>query len=199
MVTIREQIMAHLTDHQQASVPEMSGLFQVTRENIRYHLGVLVREGLVERKKVPGIPARGHPTYLYTLTPLSRPENYLGLARALLAVTSPTPFISLDVDHLASEIIHSASQIKSGTRKLAELAKRLNQLGYQAHWEAYSQGPRVIFRNCPYSSLAVDFPILCQVDQRILEQFLGTAFIQTSKTGLAGGSGTQCVFKALSS
>jgi predicted ArsR family transcriptional regulator len=198
MATTREQILAHLNNHQQSSVPELSVLFQVTRENIRYHLAALMREGQVARKKSVGTSARGHPTYLYSLTPLARPENYLGLARALLKVTTSSAFQSLDADFLANEIFQSANTLKSSTRKLAELVKRLNQLGYQAHWEAYSQGPRVIFRNCPYASLASDYPILCQADLRILEQFLDASFRQTSKTSLAGGSARQCIFNALS-
>jgi predicted ArsR family transcriptional regulator len=199
MPGVRETILSYLNSHPQGSVTELSIAMQVTPADVRYHLKLLTKSGLLERKPLSGVPRKGRPRFLYSLSGRSLPDNYQGLARAMLSMTAFPGSPGLEIDRLARELVDSTDLANSGAIKLADLVKRLNKLGYQAHWEAYVQGPRVIFRNCPYASLAADFPVLCQVDRRILEISLDSFFSQTSKTALAGGAARRCVFKAQSS
>jgi predicted ArsR family transcriptional regulator len=195
METIRTQIMEYLKNRQQASTAELSHSLMVTRADIRYHLNLLEQNGVVEKHISAEVPSKGRPTYIYTLANRALPENYLGLARALLEINVQANSHMNSLDLLANVLIKPAAPSKRGNL-LGDLTHKLNQSGYQARWEASSHGPRIIFRNCPYISLVKDFPILCLMDKRMIEIVVNTPFSQTAKSARAGGIGNQCVFKA---
>jgi predicted ArsR family transcriptional regulator len=67
------------------------------------------------------------------------------------------------------------------TQRLAAAVRRLNDLEYQARWEAHALAPRVILGNCPYAAIIEGHPELCQMDAYLLENQLGQAVSQTAK------------------
>jgi predicted ArsR family transcriptional regulator len=67
------------------------------------------------------------------------------------------------------------------TRRLAATVDRLNELHYQARWEAGAAGPRLTLGYCPYAAVIKAHPELCQMDAFLLEERLGLSVKQTAK------------------
>jgi predicted ArsR family transcriptional regulator len=59
----------------------------------------------------------------------------------------------------------------------------LNQLHYQARWEAGAEGPRIILGQCPYAAVIGNHPELCRMDMSLLEGMLDTQVEQRVKLG----------------
>jgi predicted ArsR family transcriptional regulator len=57
----------------------------------------------------------------------------------------------------------------------------LNELQYQARWEASAWGPRLILGHCPYAAIVSDHPELCRMDAFLLETKIGKPVEQTGK------------------
>lgn len=64
---------------------------------------------------------------------------------------------------------------------LNQVIDRLNELHYQARWEAGVNGPLVILGHCPYASIIASYPELCRMDTLLLSQQIGLAVEQTAK------------------
>ena len=69
--------------------------------------------------------------------------------------------------------------------------EKLNEKHYQARWEAAADGPRVLFGRCPYAAVIDGHPELCQMDVKVLENFLGRDVQQSAKIEKGQGG---CVF-----
>ena len=77
-------------------------------------------------------------------------------------------------------------------KRLNLVVEKFNQMSYHAHWEAGSDGPRILFGHCPYAALIEKHPQLCKMDRAMISEWLGQPAIQISKTGKDGSS--VCVF-----
>ena len=75
----------------------------------------------------------------------------------------------------------AASQAVPLTRRLAQAVDRLNELHYQARWEAGASGPRIILGHCPYGGIVESHPELCRVDAFFLEECVGMSAQLTAK------------------
>ncbi len=82
----------------------------------------------------------------------------------------------------------------AGPRRLAWLIEKLNQLHYEAGWEAGEKGPRVLFGHCPYAAIIEKHPELCRMDAQALTHALGLHATQTAKLETRLGGQTHCVF-----
>ncbi len=82
------------------------------------------------------------------------------------------------------------SQLPAAAR-LRVLVEKLNGMHYQSRWEAGADGPRVLFGRCPYAAVIEGHPELCQMDVRVLENFLGREVRQLAKVEKTQG---MCVF-----
>jgi predicted ArsR family transcriptional regulator len=67
-------------------------------------------------------------------------------------------------------------------KRLELLVGKLNEMHYQAHWEAGAEGPRVIFGRCPYSQVIEKHPELCKMDTAMLEESLTRSVSQFTKS-----------------
>ena len=54
-------------------------------------------------------------------------------------------------------------------RRLALLIEKLNEMHYQAKWEAGAGGPRVILGRCPYARVIESHPEICTMDAALLK------------------------------
>ena len=81
------------------------------------------------------------------------------------------------------------------TRRLNQTVDRLNELHYQARWEAGVDGPHVILGQCPYSAVITDYPELCRMDAFLLEQRTGLVAEQTAKLQPSAKGYPFCMFK----
>jgi predicted ArsR family transcriptional regulator len=77
-------------------------------------------------------------------------------------------------------------------KRLSMLVEKLNEMHYQARWEAGAEGPRVIFGRCPYAKVIDGHTELCKMDTALLGISLGRPMIQLQKNDV-GARGT-CPF-----
>jgi predicted ArsR family transcriptional regulator len=84
---------------------------------------------------------------------------------------------------------------KSPVRKrLIQAVERLNELNYQARWEASAVGPRLILGHCPYSAIVTEHPELCRMDSFLLEKQLGSSVEQVAKLQMSEKGLPFCAF-----
>ena len=177
--TTRQQILDLLATRGIATATEISQSIHITHANARHHLNNLKMEGLV---KVTGYRSektqRGRPSRQYQLSSYLLEHNLVSLTNALLKMvkTSIPKTVWTDfIDSLAKEMVEpdiDSSPIRSLSQKLNEVVKFLNPNHYHARWEAHTEAPRLILEHCPYKQLIFDHPELCEMDAKLIENFL---------------------------
>ena len=161
----------------------------MTEANVRHHLAVLGREGLIDvhgRLKRQG---RGRPEKLFGLNERMRGDNLDLLSNSLMEI-----LLTSRSDHEVERFLRSLGQrirSKMGSidpsrppsSRLHHLIDKLSTNHYQARWEAGAEGPQVLFGRCPYASIIRRHPELCKMDQYLLEDLVGGSARQTAKIG----------------
>ncbi|MBE3039038.1 MAG: helix-turn-helix domain-containing protein [Chloroflexi bacterium] len=194
--TTRLRILAHFRKHQTASVRELSRFLGMTGANIRHHLAVLESNDLIEivgqRKE-----GRGRPLHVYGLS-----RRVLGDGLDKLAGTLLDIWLGGAADERQEAGLRSVAEQLAGVtdvkvpvmKRLARAVERLNELHYQARWEASAAGPRLILGHCPYVAIVADHPELCRMDAFLLETRLGSSVEQTAKLQLSDKGLPFCAF-----
>jgi predicted ArsR family transcriptional regulator len=96
-------------------------------------------------------------------------DNLSALAEAILTEAGST----LDMDAVARLVLNDGQFAGlSMNRRLALLIEKLNEMHYQARWEAGAGGPRVIFGRCPYARVIDGHPEICKMDTALLKNAL---------------------------
>jgi hypothetical protein len=80
------------------------------------------------------------------------------------------------------------------TQRLAASVQRLNQMNYQARWEAHARGPRLILEHCPYAAILKSHPEMCQIDRHLLQELSGATVVQTECLALDERGAPFCRF-----
>jgi predicted ArsR family transcriptional regulator len=174
MQTTRERVIAYLKKYKTASAGELGQALNFTAANIRHHLKILLEEGKVKRVEGSRPRTVGRPSDSYTLTSQTLGENTSGLLIAILESWQQAPAE-------APRAIRSAAQVLAGEGPEARMTpigtlnqavQHLNELHYQASWEAYPTGPRILIRHCPYLGLGEEYPELCTLDEHLLSELI---------------------------
>jgi predicted ArsR family transcriptional regulator len=197
--TIHAQILEYLDRNPAVSAEEISRALNVTKENIQYHLKILLQDETIERTAISAnkTTPRGRPTYLYRLSAQSRQGDIPALADKLLELVLITPSpLSSQPDWLTrlASAMFPFQPSTNPTQHLRQTIQRLNQHHYRATWEARAAGPYVYFRSCPYAGLIKRHPELCQLDCAILASILDKTATQISKMDLDSRKPPACVF-----
>lgn len=198
MQTTRQRIIQYLKLHRQATSPELSRVLDLTQANIRHHLGVLEEEGYVEVIGQTTNSTRGRPTYIYMLTKSAQSDGLDTLSSALLAEgldaisqTKKRKFLENTAKRIAGT---SPKTQKSITIQLSQAVQRLNELNYNAHWEAHAEGPHIFLGICPYAKIIQRYPELCQMDAALIEHLTGQEFTQVEKISRRQDGPPHCRF-----
>jgi predicted ArsR family transcriptional regulator len=194
MQNTRQQILDFIRDNQMASAIEISRAFPMTSANARHHLSILEGQNLVEEVGQRLARGRGRPTKLFALTHRAMDHNIDLLVDALLKLilTNKNPeeqFAQL-IPQLFGEEMDSKNQIQ----RLNQIIQRLNEMHYQARWEASPSGPRIIFGHCPYAPILSENPELCQMDQVMLAKQLKNPIEQIAKLERSPKGKIHCIF-----
>ena len=173
-LTTRQKILDYLKRNQTVSSREIARVLQMTPANARHHLGILAADGRVEvvsQRQAPlrGQGGRGRPEKVYRLAGTLVGDNLSVLVDALLAEADEDIEIEAVGRRIAGE---SAIAGQPLMRRLTSTIERLNEMHYQARWEAGAEGPRVILGHCPYAGLVGKHPQLCQMDAALLSELL---------------------------
>ena len=197
MKSTRLRLLDYLGSKQIATSTELSRLLQVTSADIRHHLNLLRKEGLIHiiGEKQPQGP--GRPAKLYSLSPKPKQENLVLLIEALLHVMTReiSPRNQSNIIRRIAEYISGSTKSNGNlTQRLYHAVNRLNELNYQARWEAHQQAPRIILGNCPYAAIVSNHPEICQIDKYLLESMLVMPVEQESKLIRDDREFTYCLF-----
>jgi predicted ArsR family transcriptional regulator len=183
--TTRSRILDYFRKQQVASARELSLALGMTAANIRHHLSVLESNGLIEvvRQQREG---RGRPVDIYGLSRRELGDGLGELAGAMFDV-----WVRNATEEARTNGLRSMARQLAGDnlpdrsaniqRRLALAVDRLNQLHYQARWEASVAGPRVVLGYCPFSAIIASYPELCTMDAFLLGAQLGQPVTQTAK------------------
>jgi len=192
MITARQKVLAHLKKTRAASAREIARALKMSAPNVRHHLSVLCSDGRVEFAAVNNREGRGRPEKMYSLSQAALGDNLSVLAEALL---NGKINMQMAGERIAQSqgLVGFASQPM--TKRLALLIEKLNEMHYQAHWEAGADGPRVIFGRCPFAKIIENHPELCKMDTAMLEMSLARPVAQFSKNELSARGLCPFVFR----
>jgi predicted ArsR family transcriptional regulator len=199
----RLRILDYLRKQQTASVHELSSALAMTGANVRHHLAVLESNDLIEyigqRRE-----ARGRPVNIYGLSRRVLGDGLDGLAGALLKIWFKDSLPTAKEDGLRSVAMQLGGEnlpISESPlpRRLNQLVDRLNELYYQARWEAGAEGARLILGHCPYAAIISSHPELCQMDAFLLEKQAGLPVEQTAKLQPSAKGVPFCTFRLVPS
>lgn len=188
-VTTRQSILDYIKRNQTVTARELARALQMTPANARHHLGILSADGRIEvvQQRITG---RGRPEKVYRLSSSQVGDNLSVLADALMQFTEAGQAIDIDMlgQYLAGDKDLSDQPM---IQRLTSTVGRLNDMHYQAHWEAGAAGPRIILGLCPYMAIIQKHPILCQMDATLLSKLSNEDMLQTQKQSRGSG---RCVF-----
>jgi predicted ArsR family transcriptional regulator len=200
--TTRLRILDYLRKQQTASVRELSRALTMTGANIRHHLAELEVNGLIEFISLRR-EERGRPANIYGLSRQMLGDGLDELTGALLNVwLKNAPEAALEAGLRSVALQLGGKNLPGGgillMHRLARLVDRLNELHYQARWEAGVTGPNIILGNCPYAVIIRSNPELCRMDAYLLEQWVGSPVEQTARLRTGAKGYPICVFRVTS-
>jgi predicted ArsR family transcriptional regulator len=195
----RQQIIQYLRSHRSATSIELGRALSVTPANIRHHLKLLEKEGLVDVIGHESARGRGRPTKIFGLTDHALMHNLDGLSAALLnTLFSCGMSKKIVLSHVARNLFGTYQSASNRHTLLKKLVEKLNQLNYKAAWEASPSGPRIKFRNCPYAMIIAEHPEICDIDAAMLTYALDQPVIQRAKLEKDPDGSPHCAFVPLS-
>ena len=196
--TSRQRILELIRKYRNITTSELNLFLDMTPANIRHHLGVLVADGLIE-KSVIRKKDRGRPENVYSPgRSLSSDglENVLEPLLDLLRNDSGRQGISEYLDRIAGKwaATRRDPNLKISPGLITNCIQHLNEMKYQAQWEAGKEGPLIRFDNCPYLSIIKKFPELCEMDRVFLEKMVDIKFVQIMQLEKDDKGMTHCAF-----
>jgi predicted ArsR family transcriptional regulator len=190
--------MDYLAIHGSATPGEIGRSLKMPSVNVRHHLSVLQEQGAVQVSGEIRLEGRGRPARLYVLSSQAEEHNLDRLSGLLLdeivAVPSAEPHSRLE--RIARKLAGDApaDSRASLTSRLYQAVSRLNELHYQARWEAHAAAPHLILGRCPFGAIIAAHPELCQMDAAMIEALLKVPVAQTAKLEPDGRGRHYCVF-----
>jgi predicted ArsR family transcriptional regulator len=194
----RLRILDQFRKHQTATVKDLSQALGMTGANIRHHLAILESNDVIEliRQKRE---RRGRPVNVYGLSRRILGDGLDELAGAVFnawLADATDPVREAGLKAIARQLTGNNQPDPESMmpKRLALAIERLNELHYQARWEASASGARLLLGHCPYVEIIGRYPDLCRMDKYLLELYLGVPTNQTAKLepGLSGLP--QCIF-----
>lgn len=189
MTTARQKVLSYFDKSRTASVREISRALKMSPATVRHHLRVLTSDGRLELVSARGLDKRGRPEKVYSLPRAMLGNNLPALSDALLTEAGT----AVRMEALAKRLTGEASLPAQPLAKRLNLTvEKINQMNYHAHWEAGSDGPRIVFGHCPYAAIIEKHPELCRMDETMLNEWIGLPVTQIFKAGKDGSS--VCMF-----
>lgn len=195
----RLRIVDHLRKYQTASALELSKALDTSQANIRHHLAILESNDLIEMIAQRREGGRGRPMLVYGLS-----RHVLGDGLDELSAALMSEWLSglseggreAGLRSLAGRLVGTVPQVAVPLTKRLNLAvERLNQLHYQARWEASVAGPRFVLGHCPFAAVIERCPELCIMDGYLLELLLNGQVKQVAKLEMSIRGEKNCLFQ----
>ncbi len=200
MITSRQRVLGYLKNQRSASAAQIGRGLNMSAANVRHHLSVMLEDGRIALIGEKGRGGRGRPVKLYGLSEKSLGDNFALLSDAILGELlnglSPVKRDGM-LDTIAKTL---AVQFEANNlnipmpKRLQSIVDKLNELHYQARWEAGPQGPRILFAHCPYTAIIEKHPELCGVDENLVGNLMNAKACQLAKIGQQPIGSPYCVF-----
>ena len=205
MKTSRQRVLEYVQAHYPVTAADLSQALRMTEANARHHLSILQERGLLRNAGQRAAPAKGRPSRLYMPSEQILGHNLDQLAAALLelvATCAGPGGVEAALHSLAGRIAQMGAPDQTGrsenlTQRLYHTIRRLNELHYQARWEAWRGAPRLILDHCPYAAIIGQHPELCRLDAHLLERLSGAQVEQTSKLAADTQGALHCTFRVV--
>lgn len=189
MPTARQKVLAYLKKVRSATAAQIGRALQMRAAAVRHHLSILRADGRVQMVGEGRAGGRGRPAQVYGLAPSVRGDN---LANALGVLLDEAPRGEGFLQQVGARLAGNPSPAAPLARRLAAAVAGLNQMHYEARWEAGSEGPRILLANCPYAAIIEEHPELCRMDAGLISAQMGLPAWQTAK--MERGGPFVCVF-----
>ena len=195
MQITRGKILDYLLHNPGTSAGELGRVLEMTPANIRYHLDILLENGEVQISGQRPAGGSGRPIYLYNLSSQTLGDNLLALLEAIFETLQEHTDSEMILELIASNLAKNHMPEKTNPITRYNLAvEYLNRLNYHASWNARPEGPRVELRHCPYHDLALNHPLICQVDQIILSSLFQIPLKLAQKRTFGNNPFSPCIF-----
>jgi predicted ArsR family transcriptional regulator len=189
--------MDYLGSKQIGTAPGIARALNITAANVRHHLSILLEEGAIEIVGERRAGGRGRPSFLYALSGHTHQHNLDRLSSALLEELlsqNSNEEISLVLKRITKRLLKDYKISSALTQRLYQAVQRLNDMHYDARWEARAEAPFVILGFCPYASILHDHPELCELDGLLIEALLTRPVRQVDKLARDERGMTCCRF-----
>ncbi len=198
MTNSRQKILNYIIEEQSATAEELSRVFKVTPANIRHHLSILVEQGSLTIIGEKANKGKGRPKQIYSAAQQGNRNNLDQLSDSLLCALcgdSPTEESQPLLKELAHRLVkHNNLDKHNPTRRMYSSIRVLNRMNYQAHWEAHSDNPRIMFSHCPYKAIVDHHPEMCRLDAYLLQELLDSPVLQAERLVPNEKGLQECVF-----
>lgn len=180
--TVAWQIVEYLQRHGSATIKELEQLLGVTTTAVRQHLHTLQGEGYIQRRAVhDGV---GRPHHAYTTTDKTRDlfacncdDLALTLLQEVFALEGKekTAMLLERVGHRLANRYSSSVRSTMLQERVEELAGALYHQGVLTD-VATTDDNTIILKtyNCPYHDLAQEHREICEMDEGMMRQLLGS-------------------------
>jgi predicted ArsR family transcriptional regulator len=206
MKTSRQKVLDYFHSHPVASPTDISISLKMTQANARHHINILLSQRLLEKAGERQPEGKGRPNQLFRLSTMALGDNVELLLHATLSILNEQQTeeeFRQTIRQLASYMLSSVKEksIANPTRpvplsqKLIGAIELLNQLNYQARWEAHRDGPRILLGRCPYQKIIQQHPEICLLDHDLLEMITSAPVQQNARLAKDPSGATYCLFK----
>lgn len=182
------QIIEYLQRHPAASIKELEEMLGVTKTAVRQHLHTLQAKGFVSRSAAhSGV---GRPHYVYRITDSAQElfachcdDLALTMLEEMFEWVGPER-VSLLLERVSRRLADRyAGSVKSPLlqKRVEEMADVLGRQGVLTD-VVKGSGDTIVLKtyNCPYHELAQEHREICEMDQQMLQQVLGTDIVLSS-------------------
>jgi predicted ArsR family transcriptional regulator len=184
------------------TVDRLADRLAVSRNAVRQHLTTLERDGFVLRGATR--PTKGRPEQLYQLSDKGLeqfPRRYSWFADLLIqtvkraAGTVGRRQAMTEMGQAAASQIGGTNAADTLAGKVANLARVMSELGYEAEARTDQPQPTIEACNCLYHHVAAAHPEVCEFDLALLRGVTG-AEVEHEECMVRGGSVCRFRFKA---
>jgi predicted ArsR family transcriptional regulator len=200
MRTSRQRILEFLELKGIVSSQEIASAMHMTAANARHHIRVLVDDGVLVNAGQRLLPRRGRPEQVYQLAHQAEANNLDKLSATLLAKA----LLGLSDDErmeFLKELVQNIGEVPDQPKtmnlslRLQKAMHILNEMHYQARWEARASNPRLILGHCPYAAILSRFPELCIMDKFLASHLIGAQVEQIAKLEEISPGLRHCIFQ----
>lgn len=207
MKTSRQKVFEYINSHGIASAADVSQALKMTQANARHHIHILLSQGLLEPAGERQSTRKGRPGQTYRISQQALGDNLPLLCQTILSYLQEQlgdgqyqqslEIFATNIARKATQNFSETSQTMPLTQRLVTAINTLNQLNYQARWEAHRSGPFIFFNRCPYQKIIHQHPELCQMDLFLIRTISLASVEQTHRLAKDPTGVSFCRFRVI--